>query len=143
MAFVEVVDAGRDPQGRQGADAADARHKFLANSRAVVAAVEPGRQLAVLGAIAGYVAVQQIQLHPPNPHQPHLGQQPAGAGLDLHGDRSPLAVAGRLHGEVFYLGVQVFFLLVAVDVEVLLEIALVVEQPDGHQGDAQGMALLI
>ena len=49
----------------------------------------------------------------------------------------PSAPQGRLHRHVFDLGVEIFLALVAVDVEVLLEIALVVEQPDGHQRNAQ------
>ena len=140
--FVEVKNARGNPQGGQRADPAHPGHQFLADPRAVVAAVEPGGQFAVLGAVAGHVAVQQIQLHPPHAHQPHLRQQPARARLDLHGDRLAGAVAGGLHGEVFHLRVQVLFLLVAVDVQVLLEIALVVEQADGHQRHAQGAGAL-
>ncbi len=58
--FIEVKNARGDPQGGQGADPADPRHQFLADPRAVVAAVEPRGQFAVLGAVAGHVAVQKI-----------------------------------------------------------------------------------
>ena len=140
--FVEVINARRDAQGRQGADAADARHKLLPDADAVVAAIQPGGELAVLRAVAGHVAVQQIQLHPADAHQPDLGQQTPRAGVDLHGDRLALAVPGGFHRQVLDLRVQVFFLLVALLVEVLLEIALIVEQPAGDQRHPQGTGAL-
>ena len=49
----------------------------------------------------------------------------------------PSAPAGGLHGQVFDLGIEVFLLLTAAAVQVLLEIALVVKQADGHQRHAQ------
>ena len=80
--FVQVIDARRDAQGLQRPDAADAQHQFLADAGAVVAAVEPAGQLAVFGAVALDVAVEQVQVHAADVHQPHLGQQLAGAGVD-------------------------------------------------------------
>ena len=125
------------PRASQGPDAADAQHQFLADSGAVVAAVEPAGQLAVFGAVALDVAVEQVELDPADVHQPDLGQQAAGAGVDLDGDRLAVGPQGRLHGQVLDLGVEILLLLVAVRVQVLLEIALVVEQADGHQRHAQ------
>ena len=61
VAFVEVIDARRDAQRLQRPHAAHAGHQLLADARAVVAAVEPGGQLAVLGAVARHVAIQQVQ----------------------------------------------------------------------------------
>ncbi len=130
--FIQMIDAGRDSQCPQGADAAHAGHHLLADTGAVVAAIEAAGQLAVLGAVPLDIAVQQMEVHPPDPHQPHLDEQPPGAGLDLDGDRLAVGSTGDLHREVFDLGIQVFFLLPAVDVEVLLEVALVVEQAAGH-----------
>ena len=142
VAFVEVIDARRDAQGRQGADAAHARHELLPDADAVVAAVQPSGELAVLGAVAGHVAIEQVQLHPPHAHQPDFGQQTSRAGVDLHGDRLAFAVPSGLHRQVLDLGVQVFFLLIALLVEVLLEITLIVEQSAGDQRNAQGTGTL-
>ena len=50
---------------------------------ALVAAVQPAGQFAVFRAVAVDVAIEQIQVHPADAHQPHLGQQLAGAGVDL------------------------------------------------------------
>ena len=137
VAFVEMIDARRDAQGLQRPHAAHAGHQFLADAGAVVAAVEPGGQLAVLGAVARHVAIQQVELHPADVHQPDLGQQLAGAGVDADGDRLAVGAQGGLHRQVLDLRVEILLVLPAVDVEMLLEIALVVEQPDGHQRHAQ------
>ena len=115
----------------------DAGHQFLADAGAVVAAVKPRRQLPVLGTVARHVAIQQVQVDPAHVHQPHLGQQLAGAGVDADGDRLAVGAQGRLHRQVLDLGVEILFVLPAVDIEMLLEIALVVEQSDGHQRHAQ------
>ena len=137
VAFVEVIHARRDAQGLQRPHAAHAGHQFLADAGAIVAAVEPGGQLAVLGTVARHVAIQQVKLHPADAHQPHLGQQLAGAGVDADGDRLAVGAQGGLHRQVLDLRIEILFVLPAVDVEMLLEIALVVEQPDGHQRHAQ------
>ena len=125
------------PSALKRPHAAHAGHQFLADAGAVVAAVEPGGQLAVLGTVARHVAIQQVEPHPADVHQPDLGQQLAGAGVDADGDRLAVGAQGRLHRQVLDLGVEILFVLPAVDVEMLLEIALVVEQPDGHQRHAQ------
>ena len=140
--LVQMIHAGRDAQRLQGPDAPHAGDQLLADSRPVVAAVEPRGQLAVLGAVALHVAVQQIEADAAHPHQPDLGQQLAGAGLDLDGDRLAVRPAGGLHRQVLDLRVQVLLLLPAVAVQVLLEVALVVEQPDGHQGNPQAAGAL-
>ena len=59
--FVQVEHARVDAQRLQRADAADAQQQLLADAHAVVAAVEPRRQLAVLGLVALDVGVEQQQ----------------------------------------------------------------------------------
>ncbi len=49
----------------------------------------------------------------------------------------PVGGHGGLHRHVFDLRVEIFFLLITVDIQMLLEIALVVEQSDGDQRHAQ------
>ncbi len=142
VAFVEVIDAGQDSQGLQRPDAAHAGHQFLADAGAVVAAVEPRRQLPILGVVARHVAIEQAQPHPADVHQPHLGQQFSRPGVDLDGDRRSVGPPGRLHRQVIDLRVEILLVLPTVDVQLLLEIALVVKQPDGHQRDAQSAGAL-
>ena len=59
--FVEMDDAGRDAERGQRLDPADAEQQLLADADAIVAAVEPGGQLAVLGTVALDVRVEQQQ----------------------------------------------------------------------------------
>ena len=48
----------------------------------MIAAVEPAGQLAVLRAVAFDVAIEQVQPHAADVHQPDLGEQRPGAGVD-------------------------------------------------------------
>ena len=137
MAFIEMIDAGSDSHRPQGSNAPDAHYQLLPRSGAVVAAVKARGQLAVFGAVAVDVAIQQIQVHAADPHQPNLGKQAACPRLQFHGDRLAVGSAGRLQRKVFHLGVEVFLGLPTVGIEMLLEIALIVEQPYGYQRHAQ------
>ena len=143
VAFVEMEDARGDSDRPQGPHAAHAGHQLLAHPGAIVAAVEPRGQLAIFRAIAGHVGIQQEKVDPTDAHPPDLGQQLARTGLEFRTVIGlPSAPAGGLHRQVFDLGVEILLLLPAVDVEVLLEIALVVEQPAGHQRHAQAAGAL-
>ena len=64
--LVQMHDAGRDAQRGERAHAADAEQQFLADADAVVAAVEPRRQLAIFGLIAVDVRVEQQQRAAPD-----------------------------------------------------------------------------
>ena len=134
MPFVQVINAGRDAQrlrapGRRprrppvpGGCACGCRRRRAGevNSRSS-------------GLLLGTSQSKQIQMHAAHAHQPHFGQQLAAAGVDRDGDRLAVDAQGRLHRQVLDLRVEIFFVLPAVDVQMLLEIALIVEQPDGHQ----------
>ena len=126
-AFVQMVNAWDDAQGSQGFDAADAEDQFLANPRADIAAVETRSQFAILWPIAFDIAVEQVQRNASDAHEPDSCLQLAVERVDRNRDRIALGIAGRFHRHVFDLGVEVFFLLPAFAVEVLPEIALVVE----------------
>ena len=137
MAFVEVIDAGIDAEGADRFDAADAEHELLANAGPLVAAVEARGELAVLRAVAVDVAIEQVQVHAADVHQPDLGHQHAVAGFDRDRDRFAVGADGRLHRQILDASVEILFLLIAVPVEVLTEIALIVEQADGHERHRQ------
>ena len=74
VAFVQMKNAGRDAQGLQRAEAADAEQQFLANAGARVAAVEPRSQLAILGGVAFDVGIEQEQIAAADVHAPDLGE---------------------------------------------------------------------
>ena len=61
VSFVQVQYAGCDAKRRERADAADAEQQLLADADALVAAVEPRRQLAILGLVAVDVRIEEEQ----------------------------------------------------------------------------------
>ncbi len=91
VALVEVQHTGGDAQGGQRADAADAEQQLLPDADAIVAAVQPRGQLAVLGLITVDVRVEQQQRIAADGEPPHAGGDGAGAGLHRHGERRALA----------------------------------------------------
>ena len=73
--LVHVAHGRRLAQRPQGPDAADAQHHLLADAHVVIAAVEPGRDLPIVGVVLRNVRVEQIErdaadIDPPdaNPH---------------------------------------------------------------------------
>lgn len=131
--LVHVNDAGVDPQGGQGTDAADPQHDLLADPGAVIAAVQPGGQLAVFVTVFRNVRVEQVQgnatdIQPPDPREDRTMP-----GLDGDLDRFPVGSDGLGHRQVGWLGEGVLFLLPAVLVDFLREVPLVVEQSDGDK----------
>ena len=82
MPFVQVQDARRDAQRRERADAADAEQQLLADADALVAAVEPRGQLAVLRLIAFDVRVEQQQRVAADRQLPDARGDRPGARLD-------------------------------------------------------------
>ena len=135
--FVEVIDARHDSHRTDRPHAADAEHNFLADTYPRVAAVETARELAVLGRVALDIAIEQVEGHAAHRHLPDLGENRARPRVDLHDERLALRVDGRLDRQHLDPRLQVVLVLIAVDVELLLEVALVVEQSHGDERDTQ------
>ena len=136
VALVEVQHAGRDAQGGKRAHAADAEQQFLADADALVAAVEPRRQLAIFGLVAVDVRIEQQQRVAADRQLPDARGNRAGAGLDR--DRDGDAVAQRRpHRQRSVIDVDVVLLLPAVAIEPLPEVALVVVEADADERDAE------
>ena len=132
-----MIHARRDPQRAQRADPAHAQYQLLANPRALVTAVQPRCQLPVLRVVALHVAVQQVQADTPHLHQPDLRQQRPRTRRNADRDRITIRRQRMLHRQVGHLRVEVLLALVSRHVQVLLEIPLVIEQPDRHQRHTQ------
>ncbi len=96
VAFVQVEDAGRDAQGLESAQAADAEQQFLANADAQVAAIEPRRELAILRSIAFDVGVEQQKIAAADFYAPDFGADASAAGFDFNADRACRPVRWRL-----------------------------------------------
>ena len=71
VAFVQVVDAGRVAERPQRPRAADAEHQLLADAGPLVAAVEPRRQLAILGRLPSTSESSSSSVVRPTVHRPH------------------------------------------------------------------------
>ena len=80
--FVEVDDARRDAERRQRLDPADAEQQLLADADAIVAAVQPRRQAAILGLIAVDVGIEQQERVPADGQLPHARDDRARARVD-------------------------------------------------------------
>ena len=82
VSLVEVQHAGRDAQRGKRAHAADAEQQLLADADALVAAVEPRRQLAIFGLVAVDVRIEQQERVAADRQLPDAGGDRAGARLD-------------------------------------------------------------
>ena len=136
VAFVHVADFWFHAHGDEGAEAADGEEEFLAEPHEVVTAVETGGEVAVVRRVFAEVSVHEEEgdaadLEVPDP-------EVADAVGEGDGDVDGFAgwVAGEAHGEVFDFVELIVFLLPAVVVEFLFEVALVVEEADAAEIDA-------
>ena len=140
--FVEVPDGRLDAHRPQHAHAADAEDDLLLDAGFAVAAVEPGRQLAVPRRVLVEVGVEQVELHVADADPPDRRQHRAIA--ERHRGDARLAVGGdggfdRGVGPVDAL---VVFLLPAVVGDALVEVSLRVHEADADQRQAQVAGLL-
>ena len=120
-----------DAQRVQRAHAAHPEQDFLLNARLPVAAVEVFRDGAVARLILRNVGVEQVQRHAPDLGLPDLRMQRAPA--QRHGDLAA-GVADRQRGEIVS---RVDDTRGAVAAQLLAVVAAAVQQPDGHERDAQ------
>ena len=65
-------------------------------------------------------------------HPPHLCQDRPAAGVDLHHNWLVVHIERRSDRQVLLPREDVFLMLVAIDVELLPEVALLVEEPNGN-----------
>ena len=80
--LVQVDDTRRDSERRERSDAANAKQQFLTDPHAIVAAVQPRRQLAILGPIPLHVRVEEQQRAASHRQLPHARRNGAGPGVD-------------------------------------------------------------
>ena len=127
------------PRARRRPDAADAQHHFLPDAHVVIAAVEPGGDLAIVGAVLRNVACRAGRAARGRPGSARCASRRRGPGkgtLIKSGVPSGLRLGDQRQIEEVVLGIA--FLLPAVDVEILAEIALAVHQADADQRQCRG-----
>ena len=141
--FVHVVHRRLQPQRLQRPQAADAQHNLLADAHVVVAAVQRIGNAAVLGPfVLGDVGIQQVQLHPPDFHQPDLDPHHPRGQLDLHLEFASPGIPRRSHRQSVKIVQRVALLLPSVRVQVLLQVAGLVKQAAAHHRDVRIAARL-
>ena len=138
MSFVDVVDGGALTDLGEGARAADAEDDLLLDAHLDVAAVEVLGDVAVGPVVLGEVRVEQVQRHATDIALPDADGHLATGQFDLHA----ILLVGfgvdqatdRLIRKV---EIGVGFLLVAVGVEVLVEVSAPVEQAHAAERDPE------
>ena len=135
--LVHVKNRGFQPESLEGVDPTHTEEDFLPEAHVLVAAVELRRDFTVLRSV-----LRQVRIEQEEPNATHLHP------VDVHPDRAILYGEGKLDG--ISLGVHllpdrhvlevvhsIVFLLPSLFVQVLTEIALLVEQAHTDQGKVQ------
>ena len=135
--FVHVTDRRPQVQRLECPDAADAQHDLLANTHFVITAVELIGDIPILWAVIGDVGIKQEQGHTAHLRPPHLRLHHPAWILHLDGQGCATHLSLQDKGQVVEIVLDVEFLLPSVGVEVLAEIALLVEQAHGDEGQTQ------
>ena len=103
-----------------------------------IAAVQPRRQLAVFGGIAVDVGIEQQQIAAADFHAPDLCAECARcASRSRTMTGSPSVPMAGFHRQLVDVGLEIFFLLPAVAIQMLPEIALAVKQADADQRNVE------
>ena len=137
VSLVEMDDTRRDAERRQRLDPAHAKQQLLADADAIVAAVQPRCQAAILGLIAVDVGIEQQERVSADGQLPHARDERARARVDADRDRLAARVYRRLERQQRAVDVAVVLLLIARQIESLREISLVVVQPDADERNAE------
>ena len=87
MALVHVADGRADPQGLQGADAADAQQDFLLDAHLQITAIQLVGDVLILTTVGRDVGIQQEEGQPSDLGAPHLGRDLAAGVINLHRHR--------------------------------------------------------
>ncbi len=137
VALVHVAHRGADPERLERPHAPDARYDLLPDANLAVAPVEPGRDLLIVRAVLREVRVQQVQRHAADHGAPERDLDIVVAHLEGDVALRPVRAEGRLHRQVGEVILRVLLLLPTVDVEILPEVALLIQQAHGGHGDAE------
>ena len=135
--LVEVQHRGLDAHHPERPVAADAEQDLLLDPHLLVAAVEAGGQRLVLGRVGVVAGVEQQEPAAPDVHPPDAQEDVAPGELDAEAHRLAVRPEHRLGGQLGAGDRLVEVLLPAVLVDQLMDVPLVVEQPDADDRRAQ------
>ena len=136
MALVDMPHRGPQAQGPQRPHPAHSQHQLLLQAHLPVAAVQLVGDGAVPGAVLRQVGIQQVQGDMPRLHRPYPHLEYPPGGFDVDGEVLAARGQGGHYRQVVGLGAGVTDLLVAMAVDGLGEVAHLVQQPYGHERQA-------
>ena len=137
MPFVHVTDDGLLAHGPQSPIAADTQDHLLADAHIVIAAIEPGGDLAIVGIVGRDIGVEQVKRDAAHLHAPDAGPDVAARHGGADEERCAIGLGFRYERQIIKVVLGIAFLLPAVDVEILAEIALPIHEADAGQRNAQ------
>ena len=142
MALVHVRAGDLEAERLDGAQAADAEQDLLAEAVELVAAVELAGDAAQLGRVLGDVGVEEDERDAADVDLPRGEAQRALGERDLEEERLAVLAQAARDGEAVHVVLRVALDLPAGGVDLLLEVALAVEEADADERDVEvGRAL--
>jgi len=124
---------GRDAEGPQRSDAADAKDELLVEPHLAAPDVQDVGDRPVRRRIQGRVRIQQDDGHPADADDPDVDVNVAAWELDRHGQLAALSIEHAADRQPMEVVIRVAVLLVAVGVDRLAEIAVAIEEADSDQ----------
>ena len=130
---------GVRPSRSRARESADSEHDLLLDPHLVVAAVEPGGDLAVGGSFSGQVRVEQQERHAPHLRHARAGRHRRGPrGPPRRSGRLPSGGSGDRERQIVRLEQRVRLVSAALDVDDLAEVALSVEEARRRRAGRRG-----
>ena len=131
--FVHVIHGRLQTQRFQYAATADTQHHLLPDAQFAIAPVELVDQIPAPGLVCIEVSVQQVETDAPNCRFPDLSPYILFRVSYFHGHGEAIGSTSQFQRKVMEIIDNVAFLLPAGRIEVLREIALLIEEPDADQ----------
>jgi hypothetical protein len=137
VAFVGVKDGRLNSKGSQNANTADSQNDFLADAMFFVAAVKPGRQLAVAGFVLVDVGIHEVKRHRTEIHPPNNDKHAQVSDLQLDQEFLFVFRARRFNGRFPPIQQSVNVLLPAVGMNALMKVSLRINEADTDERNPQ------
>ena len=136
MPLVHVPSGRLESDRMQRAHTADAEHDLLLDASALVSAVKPVGDVAVLCVVVVQIGVEQIQGDVADDRLPYAHRHVAARQIDAHPHFRAVVVQHGCHRQIVKIRIAVVCELVAFAVDRLMKIALPVQEADADKRQA-------
>ena len=137
VAFIHVANCGAQAQGIQGPYAAKAQEHLLLDPQLFIAAIKLVSDISILRPVGRDVGIQQVQRHATHVGAPNLSYHRPARIPHFNRQRCTARLLFQTDGQIVKVIIRVELLLPSVRVQILAEIALLVQQPHSHQWQPQ------